>query len=68
METTTLTIATGALSTTIDMTKEVSDFCANKGDGLVSVFIPHATAGVAIFETGAGSNTDLLSAIDDLPG
>ena len=48
------------------MTKEVSDFCANKGDGLVSVFIPHATAGVAIFETGAGSNTDLLSAIDDL--
>jgi len=66
METTTLTIPTGALSTTIDMTKEVSDFCANKGDGLVSVFIPHATAGVAIFETGAGSNTDLLSAIDDL--
>ena len=63
MDTTTLTIPTGARSTTVDMTKDVAEFCAGKGDGLVSVFIPHATAGVAILETGAGSDTDLLGAL-----
>ena len=66
MDTTTLTIPTGARSTTVDMTKDVAEFCAGKGDGLVSVFIPHATAGVAILETGAGSDTDLLGALDVL--
>jgi secondary thiamine-phosphate synthase enzyme len=66
METTTLTISTGATSTTVDMTRDVAEFCAEKGDGLVSIFIPHATAGVAIFETGAGSDADLLGALDDL--
>lgn len=66
METTTLTVSTGARPTAVDITNEVAGFCADKGDGLVSIFIPHATAGVAIFETGAGSDTDLLSALDDL--
>jgi secondary thiamine-phosphate synthase enzyme len=66
MDTKTITIATGTRSTTVDMTNEVAEFCAEKGDGLVSVFIPHATAGVAIFETGAGSDADLLDAIDEL--
>ena len=37
-----------------------------RGDGLLNVFVPHATAGVAIIETGAGSDDDLLSALDQL--
>lgn len=51
---------------TVDVTAEVAGFCQGRGDGLVSIFTPHATAGVAIFETGAGSDTDVLTAIDDL--
>ena len=41
-------------------------FVADKGDGLLHVFVPHATAGLAIIETGAGSDDDLLRALDDL--
>ena len=66
MDTLDLTIHTGHRSTTVDLTSEVAGFCTNKGDGLLTVFVPHATAGVAIFETGAGSDGDLLDAIDDL--
>ena len=40
--------------------------CAGRGDGLLHVFVPHATAGVAIIETGAGSDDDLLAALDDV--
>jgi len=69
MESTVLTIATGARSATVDLTPEVAEFCVDKEDGLVSIFVPHATAGVAIFETGAGSDADVLNAIDNLlPG
>ena len=38
----------------------------SEADGLLHVFVPHATAGLAIIETGAGSDDDLLTAIDDL--
>ncbi|KAA3635286.1 MAG: YjbQ family protein [Armatimonadetes bacterium] len=61
-----LSVATGSDATVVDITREVVQFCAGKGDGLVSVFVPHATAGVAIFETGAGSDADVLAAIDEL--
>jgi len=37
----------------------VSEFCRARGDGLLSVFVPHATAGVALMETGSGSEADL---------
>lgn len=50
----------------VDLTGEVAGFVRSLGDGLVNVFVPHATAGVAILETGAGSDDDLLTAIDDL--
>ncbi|MEA1903404.1 MAG: YjbQ family protein [Actinomycetota bacterium] len=66
MKTEQLTVTTGGRATTLDITAEVARFCADEGDGLVSVFIPHATAGVAIFETGAGSDHDVLMAIDRL--
>jgi secondary thiamine-phosphate synthase enzyme len=66
MESIELSITTGHEPTTVDLTSEVARFCADKGDGLVSVFVPHATAGLAIFETGAGSEPDVLAAVDDL--
>jgi secondary thiamine-phosphate synthase enzyme len=49
-----------------DLTAEAQAFVAGRGDGLLHVFVPHATAGVAIIETGAGSDDDLLRALDDL--
>lgn len=64
MDTHTFTIETGRARGTFDITGEVSAFVAGKGDGLVSVFVPHATAGVAIIEVGAGSDADLVDSID----
>jgi secondary thiamine-phosphate synthase enzyme len=48
----------------VDLTRELERFCADLGDGLVSVFVPHATAGLALMETGSGSEADLLAALD----
>ena len=64
MDTTVVTVRTGSRPTVADLTGEVAGFCRDRGDGLVSVFVPHATAGVAIIETGAGSDDDLLTALD----
>jgi secondary thiamine-phosphate synthase enzyme len=64
MDTQVLTIRTGRRRAIVDLTAEVAGFVAGKGDGLVSVFVPHATAGVAVIETGAGSDDDLLDRID----
>jgi secondary thiamine-phosphate synthase enzyme len=66
METTELTITTGGEAAVVDITSSASQFVAGKGDGLLSVFVPHATAGIAIIEVGAGSDHDLLRALDDL--
>ncbi|MGH8949116.1 MAG: YjbQ family protein [Acidimicrobiia bacterium] len=44
----------------------MANFIQARGDGLLSVFVPHATAGIAIIETGAGSEHDLIAAIEDL--
>lgn len=66
MESTEIQIRTGDEKTTADMTAQLREFCRDKGDGLLSIFAPHATAGIAIFETGAGSEADVLTAIDEL--
>jgi secondary thiamine-phosphate synthase enzyme len=50
----------------VDLTDDVRSFCANHGDGLCNVFVPHATAGVAVIETGAGSDDDLVDTLDRL--
>ena len=50
----------------VDLTREAAAFVDGRGDGLLSVFVPHATAGVAIFETGAGSEEDVLELLDRL--
>lgn len=59
-------IETGREPIVVDITDLITRFCANRGDGLVSVFVPHATAGLAMIETGAGSDRDLIRALDDL--
>ena len=52
-----------------DITRQAADFVAGRGDGLLSVFAEHATAGLAVMETGAGSDADLVDVIDALfPG
>ena len=57
---------TGDREVVLDLTDDVARFVAARGDGIVHVFVPHATAGLAILETGAGSDDDLLSALADL--
>jgi secondary thiamine-phosphate synthase enzyme len=57
-------VQTGNHARVHDLTAACARFV--RGDGLLNVFVPHATAGVAIIETGAGSDHDLLHAIDDL--
>jgi secondary thiamine-phosphate synthase enzyme len=61
-----VTVTTGSRSAAVDVTSEATGFVSGRGDGLLSVFVPHATAGVAIFETGAGSDRDLVDHIDTL--
>ena len=50
----------------VDLTRDVERFCSGEGDGLVHVFAPHATAGIAVFETGAGSEEDLEELLERL--
>jgi secondary thiamine-phosphate synthase enzyme len=59
-------VRTGARPVVADLTQEAARFVRGRGDGLLSVFVPHATAGLAIVEVGAGSDRDLLAAIDAL--
>ena len=66
MRTTELSIRTGGKDVVRDLTSECERFVADLGDGLLHVFVPHATAGIAIIETGAGSDVDLLAALGDL--
>ena len=66
VETEIITVNTGGRPTVVDITPAAGRFVARRGDGLLHVFVPHATAGVALIETGAGTDVDLLRAIDDL--
>jgi len=49
-----------------DITSDLSAFLKDKGDGLASVFVPHATAGIAVIETGSGSEADLAETLGRL--
>lgn len=57
---------TGDREMVLDLTKDAAAFCSGRGEGILQVFVPHATAGIAILETGAGSDDDLLAALADL--
>jgi secondary thiamine-phosphate synthase enzyme len=57
---------TGSRDVVLDITDDCRSFVDGRGDGLLHVFVPHATAGIAIIETGAGSDDDLLSALAEV--
>ncbi|HEY1823508.1 MAG TPA: YjbQ family protein [Trebonia sp.] len=62
-------VRTGARDTVADITAECAEFARSAsggGDGLLHVFVPHATAGIAVLEVGSGSDADLLSALASL--
>jgi secondary thiamine-phosphate synthase enzyme len=50
----------------VDLTDRVAEFCRGEGDGLLNVFAPHATAGLALMELGSGSEADLEELLDRL--
>ncbi|MCX5077373.1 YjbQ family protein [Streptomyces sp. NPDC060334] len=65
----TIDVTTGSAETVLDLTSACADFLretARGRDGLLNVFTPHATAGLAVIETGAGSDDDLLEALRSL--
>ena len=69
METEIIEVRTGGREAVRDITSECARFArtaSGGGDGLLHVFVPHATAGVAIIELGAGSDGDLLAALADV--
>jgi secondary thiamine-phosphate synthase enzyme len=60
-------VRTGDAEVVRDLGGEIEDFlAAEDGDGLLHVWVPHATAGLAVLETGAGSDVDLLAALREL--
>ncbi|GAA0451667.1 YjbQ family protein [Streptomyces stramineus] len=64
-----INVPTGSVETVYDLTDACSAFlreAAHGRDGLLNVFTPHATAGLAVIETGSGSDDDLLAALHDL--
>jgi secondary thiamine-phosphate synthase enzyme len=63
LDTTVLDVHTGDRRV-LDLTPEADRWVAGRGDGLLHVFAPHATAGVALIETGAGSDEDLVELLE----
>ncbi len=61
-----LTVRTGTTRGLTDLTEACARFVQGIGDGLLHVFVPHATAGLVIVEIGAGSDDDLVEALDGL--
>jgi secondary thiamine-phosphate synthase enzyme len=69
MKTMSFEVHTGSRPAVLDITQQCGQFARDAsggGDGLLHVFVPHATAGVALLELGAGSDYDLLAALDEL--
>jgi len=68
MDSRVIEVSTGSQESVLDLTRECERFLADLGpeDGLLHLWVPHATAGLAILETGAGSDTDLLAALREL--
>jgi secondary thiamine-phosphate synthase enzyme len=66
MDTMTFEVRTGNQFGCIDVTDQVVGWLSGRGDGLCNVFVPHATAGLALIETGAGTERDVETALADL--
>jgi secondary thiamine-phosphate synthase enzyme len=60
-------VETGSHESIVDVTRQAADFAGEYGgDGLLHVFVPHATVGLAIIETGSGTEADLLAVLDEV--
>jgi secondary thiamine-phosphate synthase enzyme len=69
MKTTVIQVHTGSKAVIHDITRQCAEFAreaSGGGEGLLHVFVPHATAGVAVLELGSGSDRDLLDTLADL--
>ena len=66
MDSSTRSYRTGGSDVVLDITGDCEREVRGRGDGLLHVFVPHATAGLAILETGSGSDDDLLAALAEL--
>lgn len=66
MDTTTFEVRTGSAFACVDLTGRVAGWLRGRGDGLCHVFVPHATAGLALIELGAGSEADARAALEQL--
>ena len=64
MDTTVLDLTTGT-RVVHDLTGEAERFVSGRGDGLLHAFAPHATVGLALLETGAGSDQDLVDLLEE---
>src|SRR4051794_26233193 len=60
------TVHTGEPELVVELTGHAAGFVSGLGDGLLTVFVPHATAGLAILELGSGTDVDLLEALGRL--
>lgn len=65
MDSAEIRVETGSRLVT-DLSGEVAAFCRSRPDGLLHLFAPHATAGLALMELGSGSEPDLAEAVDRL--
>jgi secondary thiamine-phosphate synthase enzyme len=61
-----LHVQTGSLAGLFEVTAQCAEFVAGEGDGLLTIFVPHATAGLLIMELGTGSDEDLLTTLERL--
>lgn len=66
MWTSNLRVTTGNEAAIVDITRQIEDAISGLEDGLLNVLVPHATAGVALMETGSGSDNDLIEVLDSV--
>jgi secondary thiamine-phosphate synthase enzyme len=66
VKTTEVTVRTGSTRGVIDVTRQCAEFIGDAGDGLLNIYVPHATAGVVVMELGSGSEIDVMEALDRL--
>lgn len=64
MKTRLIEVASGSRPAVVDLTSQIADYCRSRSDGLLSVFTPHSTCGLALMEIGSGSDEDLLGAME----
>lgn len=66
MDTTTFEVRTGSEFAVVEVTRQAADFVSGRGDRLCHLYVPHATAGLGLMETGSGSEGDARTAIEDI--